>query len=1151
MKRAPYLNPDAFHRFIGPKNLEKVLVDDKLVTCLLDNGVQLNFITPTYAQEQGMDIMSLDYLAEEIGGAIPHISGIGGISVEPVGFVMMNVKVPGITGYNEDQITIVMDDPGMTEWLVILGTPTIYRVMEVIKESEISKLVVPWASSRISWLMRDVVAKLGQVKVNDIANKPIAPLHVSEVVRVVSKCMVPPFGHKAIHGKVNLILHGYKMNVMTNRITVVVRNNTQDWVEIKKGMPVARMVTANEVPKVTNLFSAEQKKEQPMLSETKRQDRLLEKLDLSGLEVWPQEQAEQARSLLKEYHDIFSLEKCDMGHTNATEHKIVLKDPDTAPFKERFHRIPPPQLDEVREHLKLMLDAGVIRPSNSPWCNAVVLVRKKDGSLCFCIDFRKLNSLTVKDSHPLPRICKTLESLAGAAHFSTFDMNSGLWQVPMAEESKQYTAFTLGSMGSYECESMPFGLCNAPPTFQRLMQNCLGELNLTYCLIYLDDMIVFSDMPDEHLRRMRVVFDRLREHGLKLKPSKCEVFKSEINYLAHHVSRKGILPSKKNLESIAQCPPLDTYTKVKSFMGLVGHYRHFIKGFAKIAAPLYNLTSGDNKDKKTEHVDLSPGAREAFNHLKAACLQAPILSFPDFTTPFLLETDASGRGLGAVLSQKEADGQYHPIAYASRVMNETEQRYHSNKQEFLALKWAITEQFHEYLSPYEKNRNEFVVGTDNNPLTYIFLSANLDAAGQQWVACLASYNFSLEYQKGKDNTVAKFLSRMNERLPDKEVQEYLNQIPHPGVKAVLDNAITPMEEHAEQGVRLTPVPQECSQEVAVEAKPARLATTNVIDWKQEQKEDPVLYQVAKHLRAPHETFKAALHKVLDKKATATYVKAKEQLLIKNGLLYRKSWQGQADETVFQFVVPQRHRGTTLDGCPREAAHQGQRRSTALMQECFWWPGMTQDLRNHIKKCGHCRKYEAAPPVAPMKPLACSGPGELLHVDFTSIEETVPLKEDPFICNVLVLQDHFSKYVVAYVVKDQTARTAAETLRIGYFGLFGAPAYLVSDQGKAFTGHVITHLCELYGVQKLRTSPYHAQTNGQVEHMNQTIIRIISKLEEDRKACWSEHLPELLMAYNATRSAVTGYSPYYLLFGRRPRIPVDYLFPTLHDSSHQT
>ena len=338
----------------------------------MDNGAQLNFITPAYAQEQGMDIMSLDM-------------SLGSILVEPIGFVMMNVKAPGVQGYDEDQISIVMDDPGMMEWPVILGTPTLYRIMEVIKESEISKLAVPWASSRVSWLMRDVLAKLGQVVMNDVANKPIVPLHVDEVVRVTSKCTVPPFGHKAIHGKVNLVLHGYKMNVMThgleqrlpslplgidvqmvyttladgsNRVTVVLRNNTRDWLEIKKGVPIAQMVAANEVPKVTNLFSAEQTKEQSTLTEAERQDLLLEKLDLSGLEVWPEDQAGKACSLLKEYHDIFSLEKRDMGHTNTTKHKIVLKDLDTLPFKECFHRILPPQLDEVREHLKLMLDAG-------------------------------------------------------------------------------------------------------------------------------------------------------------------------------------------------------------------------------------------------------------------------------------------------------------------------------------------------------------------------------------------------------------------------------------------------------------------------------------------------------------------------------------------------------------------------------------------------------------------------------------------------------------------------------------------------------------------------------------------------------------------------------------------------------------------------
>ena len=334
------------------------------------------------------------------------------------------------------------------------------------------------------------MARLGQVVINDVANKPIAPLDVDEVVRVASKCTVPPFGHKVIHGKVNLVLHGCRLNVMTHGLEkrlpslplgidvqtayatlaydspVVLRNNTQNWLEIKKGIPIARMVTANAIPKVTHILLTEKPHEQSTLIEAERQELLLEKLDLMGLEAWPREQAEKARSLLKEYHDIFSLEKHDMGHTKATKHKIVLKDPDTPPFKERFCRIPPPQLEEVHAHLKMMLDAEVIQPSNSPWCNAVVLVRKKDGSLRFCIDFRRLNALTVKDSHPLPHICETLESLAGAAHYSSIDMNSGFWQVPMDDESKQYTAFTLGSMGLYEYKVCHLG-CVTPRLLSR------------------------------------------------------------------------------------------------------------------------------------------------------------------------------------------------------------------------------------------------------------------------------------------------------------------------------------------------------------------------------------------------------------------------------------------------------------------------------------------------------------------------------------------------------------------------------------------------------------------------------------------------------------------------------------------------------------
>ena len=387
VERVPYLNLDAFSRFIGPKNWGQALINDELTTCLLDNGAQLNFITSAYTVERGMDIMSLDRLAQEIGGPLPLIAGMGGSLVEPTGFVLMNVKVPCVQGYNEDQVALVMDDPGMTECPVILGTSTLYWVMEVIKESEISKLVVLWSSSQISWLMRDVTARLSQVVVNNVANKPIAPLDVDKVVRVASKCTVPPFGHKFIHGKVNLVLHGCRLNVMThglekrspslplgidvqtaystlangsNRVPVILRNNTQDWLEIKKGVPIARMVTANAIPKVTHILPAGNPHKQSTLTEAERQELLLEKLDLTGLEAWPMEQAEKARSLLREYHDIFSLEKHDTGHTKTAKHKIVLKNPDTPPFKERFCRIPPLQLHEVCAHLKMMLDAGVI-----------------------------------------------------------------------------------------------------------------------------------------------------------------------------------------------------------------------------------------------------------------------------------------------------------------------------------------------------------------------------------------------------------------------------------------------------------------------------------------------------------------------------------------------------------------------------------------------------------------------------------------------------------------------------------------------------------------------------------------------------------------------------------------------------------------------
>ena len=257
---------------------------------------------------------------------------------------------------------------------------------------------------------------------------------------------------------------------------------------------------------------------------------------------------------------------------------------------------------------------------------------------------------------------------------------------------------------------MPFGLCNAPATFQWLMQNCLGELNLIYCLIYLDDIVIFSHTTEEHLHWLHVIFDWFREHNLKLKLSKCNFFKEEITYLVHRVSKDGVWPSNLNLKAITECALPKTYTEVCTFLGLVGHYWRFINGLTCIAQPLNDHLMGERASRKSEHVSLSEDALKAFKALTEVCMTALVLAFADYTIPFLLETDVSKDGLRAVLSQKQVDGWYHPVTYGSRALTPHEKNYHSTKLEFLALKWAVTEHFKEYLI-YQP----FLVKTDNNP----------------------------------------------------------------------------------------------------------------------------------------------------------------------------------------------------------------------------------------------------------------------------------------------------------------------------------------------------------------------------------------------------------------------------------------------------
>lgn len=369
-----------------------------------------------------------------------------------------------------------------------------------------------------------------------------------------------------------------------------------------------------------------------------------------------------------------------------------------------------------------------------------------------CVDYRLLNTKTRKDAFPLPRIEESLDALAGAQWFSTLDLASGYNQVPVSEQDKPKTTFCT-PFGLFEWNRMPFGLCNAPSTFQRLMQWMFGDQQCQSLLLYLDDIVGFSSSVSQHIQRLEVVLERLQREGLKVKLSKCSFFRHEVSYLGHIISDKGVTTDPAKIEAVAKWPRPGHVSELLFFLGFASYYRRSVEGFAKMAGPLHQLVAklaGTKSQKASEEMfqtAWTSQCEESFEALKAKLTSAPVLAYADFSGPFILETDASHCGLGAVLSQ-ELDGQTRPIAYASWGLWPTEQNmnnYSSMKLEFLALKWAMMEKFLEYLLWHR-----CMVFTDNNPLSYL-QSAKLGAVEHRWAAQLAAFNFEIKYWSGRSN----------------------------------------------------------------------------------------------------------------------------------------------------------------------------------------------------------------------------------------------------------------------------------------------------------------------------------------------------------------------------------------------------------------
>ena len=556
--------------WIRPETLVDLTIEGRNVDALANSGSQVNTITPALVQQYGFPVL----LLEDLMDYLLNLVGLGGKCTSLLGFVILCVQVWGIAGYDKDAVFLVVPDESKFRQRVplVIGTCTISRIINVIRE--IDHLSTPWSTMRVVWLLScwwgmAVSTSEGEETPVESASEGPPEGSIDELVMVWESVCLGPFQTEIIEGWIKPllrdtsyvmitplrvedqpweskllppglhILHAYtRLKNSSRKVSLVVRNVSDSHIFLKKGVPVVRVVSVSLVqpielsPEMEATLGTES---QPKpLSVAVRQEKLLKKLNLDGLANWSPENVVVARELVLAYHDVFALQSNKLGCTSAIKHEIRIEN--NEPFKEQFWCIPLPLLEEVCASLRDMLEAGAIHPSQSPWCNAVVLVWKKDGTLHFCMDFRCLNACMKEDSYPLPRIQEALESMAGSAHFSSMDLKSGFWQIKMAPGSQQYMAFTVGNLGFYEFTRMPFRLCNAPAMFQCLMQNTLGELNLTYCVIYLDDVIVFGCMEEEHLECLRVVFERFREFNLKLKPSECLFFQSEIVYLAHHVS---------------------------------------------------------------------------------------------------------------------------------------------------------------------------------------------------------------------------------------------------------------------------------------------------------------------------------------------------------------------------------------------------------------------------------------------------------------------------------------------------------------------------------------------------------------------------------------------------------------------------------------